>query len=112
MAEDEEVPCLYSGFVVDSDKAGSFYQQQKHYLHKLEHLPSDASFSAFRSMRMKLAWLAHTRPDCLFEISQLAQVTEDRFKENKVTIIKRLNRVVDFSLRNHFALKIPKLDRK
>ena len=60
-------------------------------------------------MRMKLAWLSHTRPDCVYEISQLAQVTEDRFEKSKREEITRLNRAIQFSIDNRVSLKIPKL---
>ena len=50
---------------------------------RLEELPAQCSFRAFRSMRMKSAWLADTRTDCLFEISQLAQ-RKRRWREREV----------------------------
>lgn len=68
MTPDKELPCMYSGFVLDKGSDGDFLQHQQHYLRKVEELPSDASLSAFRSMRIKLALLSHTRPDCRFEI--------------------------------------------
>jgi len=61
-------------------------------------------------MRMKLAWLANTRPDCLFDISQAAQVTEDRFNNCSKDCIKQLNRAVKFALDKRLSLKIPNLD--
>ena len=38
---------------------------------KLESLDSECSFGDFRSMRMRVAWLANTRPDMLFEYLSL-----------------------------------------
>ncbi len=67
------------------DREGRLEQNQHFYLEKLEKLPLDASFTDFRSMRMRLAWLANTRPDCVYEISQLAQVTEERFLTDEVS---------------------------
>lgn len=89
-ADDETPPCTFTGFALSRGKDGCLMQDQHGYLRKLESLPCDASFSEFRSMRMKLAWLANTRPDCLFEISQLAQVTETMFSKGHRDIIKRL----------------------
>lgn len=61
-------------------------------------------------MRMKLAWLANTRPDCMFEISQLAQVTDEMFSKDSVQHIKRLNKTVVYATSHPITLKIPKLD--
>ena len=78
MGEDEHVPCTFSGFSLARGKNGSLEQNQHFYLQKLERLHLEVSFSEFWSMHMRLAWLANTRTDCQLEISQLAQVTEDR----------------------------------
>eukprot|EP00171_Calliarthron_tuberculosum_P022721 IDg22721t1 len=61
-------------------------------------------------MRMKLAWLANTRPDCLLNISQLAQVTEARFDDNRKSVIKQLNSAVKDAVDSQVSLVIPKLD--
>ena len=42
------------------------------YMRKIEQIPSNAELSKFVSKRMKLAWLAKTRPDIVFKISQIA----------------------------------------
>ena len=39
------------------------------YMSKSEQIPSNAEFSTYASMRMKLAWLANIRPDVVLEIS-------------------------------------------
>ena len=41
----------------------------------IEQIPSNAEFSKFASMIMILVWLENTRPDTVFEISQIARVT-------------------------------------
>lgn len=81
MAEDTCPPCSCTGFALSESKNGSTQLEQHVYLRKLEQMPLDASFLHFKSMRIKLAWLSHTRPDCMFEIYQLVQVTEAKFKE-------------------------------
>lgn len=48
-------------------------------------------------MTMKLAWLGNTWPDFLFDISQLAQATDERFTNRKKYIIKPINRAVKFA---------------
>ena len=58
---------------------------------------------------MCLAWLANTRPDCLLEISQLAQVTEQTFRTSKRDVLKRLNGAVKYAVDNRVPLKIRRL---
>jgi len=112
MGDDESLPVTYSGFAARRDSDGSILQDQHAYLTNLEPLPKDATFSAFLSMRMKLAWLANTRPDCLYDISQLAQVTAKRFEENRYEIIRQLNKALKYAVDNPISLRIPKLDRE
>eukprot|EP00737_Agarophyton_chilense_P000247 gb/GEZJ01000282.1/.p1 GENE.gb/GEZJ01000282.1/~~gb/GEZJ01000282.1/.p1 ORF type:complete len:768 (+),score=79.54 gb/GEZJ01000282.1/:1785-4088(+) len=111
MDTDKTLPCSFTGFSLKSSGDGEMEQDQHNYMRNLEHLGQDGSFSQFRSMRMKLAWLANTRPDCLFEISQLAQITEDRYLSSPREAVKRLNRAVKFAVDNRLSLRIRKLDR-
>lgn len=67
-------------------------------------------FSKFRSMSMSQAWLANTRPECLFEISQLAQVTKHMFKSDKNKLLHQLIRALKYAIENRILLKIRKLD--
>ena len=87
MAEDVRPPCNFTGFALHRSNDGSMQMKQHVYLRQLEELPMDSKFSRFRSMRMKLASLSHTRPDCMFEVSQLAQATEDKFMQNQRVLI-------------------------
>lgn len=77
----------------------------------MEKLDKSAPFKEFRSMRMKLALPVNTRPDCQLEISQLAQVTEERFHKNKPSLIFQLNKATKYAVENGVALKIPALNR-
>ena len=63
-------------------------------------------------MRMRLAWLSNSRPDCLFEISQIAHVTESMFEGSKKQVIKRLNKAVKYAINNQLSLKIRRLETK
>ena len=112
MGEDESIPCNFTGFALKRDADGDLSIDQHAYLRKLEELPPDASFSHFRSMRMRLAWLSNSRPDCLFEISQLAQVTEQMFTSCRRNVINRLNKTVRFAKGNKVSLKIRNLDKE
>ena len=90
MGEDEHIPCTISGFSIARGKDGSLEQSQHFYLQKQERLHLYASVSEFRSMCMRLSWLANTRQDYQFEISQRAQVTEDRYLNEQPVIVRRL----------------------
>lgn len=60
--------------------------------------PIDALFLNFKSICMKLAWLAHTKPDVLFEVSQLAQVVELIFDAISRKDLQRRNFALKFFL--------------
>ena len=91
MKEPTSLPCEFSGFRLNFNDDAIMVQTQTHYTNKLFNLEIDATFTMFLSMRMHLAWLSHTRPDCLFEISRMAQITEDTFNSTKPTGVKTLN---------------------
>ena len=112
MGEDEHTPCTLSGFSLAHGKDGSLEQNQHFYLQKLERLHFHASFAEFRSMRMRLAWLANTRPNCQFEISQPAQVTEDRYLAEQPAIVRRLKRATRYATDRCVSLKIAALDQE
>ena len=59
---------------------------------------------------MRLAWLSNTQPDLLFEISQCAQVTFERFKTKVQAFWKRLNSAIRYANNNFAHLKFPKLE--
>ena len=63
-------------------------------------------------MRTKLAWLSNTRPDCLSEISQLAQVTEEKYNTEGSVVIRRINRAIRYVVQNRMALKVPSLNKE
>ncbi len=73
-SSDDATPFTFAGFTVSNPRDGSLTMDQAFYLEKIECLESGCSFSEFRSTRMRVARLANTRPDMLFEISELAQV--------------------------------------
>ena len=56
-------------------------------------------------MRRRLAWLANTRPDMQFEISQLAQVRNDAAAH-----LKNLNTIMRYAHDKVAHLLFPKLD--
>lgn len=96
MAEELGLPFEFIVFSLMRDKDGDFILDQHHYLRKLECLPIRTSFKQFTSMRMRLAWLENSRPDCFFEIAQLAEATEDMFTSQSGAYIRRLNKAVNY----------------
>ena len=112
MAEDQEPPCTFTGFSLRYNEYGEIVQDQHAYLQNLEKLGADATFSEFRSMRMKLAWLSNTRPDCLLEISQLAQVAEEIFNSSRREVIRRLNKATRYAVDHKAPIRVPKLDKQ
>lgn len=59
---------------------------------------------------MSPAWLSNSLPDCLFDISQLAQIEETICKEDKTSAISKTNKAIRRALDNHLELKIKSLD--
>ena len=78
MADDESLPCIFTGFRLELSERSSLSIDQHSYIKGILAPRLDARFSDFASLRMKLAWLTHTRPDCSYEVSQMAQVTTVR----------------------------------
>ncbi len=110
MGEDEKIPCTFSGFSFERNKDGCLEQHHNFYLRKLEKLRLESPFTKFRSTRMRLALLSNARPDRQLETSHLAQVTKDRFKDQRPAIIRRLNKATKYAVDNRISLKIPQLD--
>ena len=107
---DEDLPLTFSGLHISRNNDGTLSVDQEYYNKKLEELDSPEDYSKFRSMRMRLAWMANTRPDMLLEISQIAQITLERFKQGAQAHWKRLNSAISYAHNNVAHLKIPKLD--
>lgn len=83
---------------------------QNDYVNRLKLVPTTCDFDSFRTVRAKLLWASHTRPDISFAASRLAQVTSTSFDPGT---IKLCNKVIKH-LKAHpeLALRYPKLDKK
>ena len=108
---DDDLPVTFAGFEIARESDGSFTIDQTFYLKRLEQLDLSSTFENFRSLRMKVAWLANTRPDLQFEISQLAQVTQERFAKESKEFLKRLNSATRYAYDNVAHLKFQMLDQ-
>ena len=107
---DQSLPLTFAGVSINRHQDGKLSMDQTFYLQKLECIESSSDFQSFRSMRMRVAWLANTRPDMQFEISQLAQVTKERFDADPMAHIKKLNNSIRYAHDNIAHLPFPKLD--
>lgn len=83
-----------------------------HHYNKPEMLLTQARKSITRSYVLRISiyvnlldWFANTLLDHLFEISQLFQVTEERFNNKRVSIIRRMNRITMYATDNPLLLK-------
>ena len=106
----DSLPLTFAGLTVSKRHEGFLSIDQTFYLGKLECLESTSSFSNFRSIRMRVAWIADTRPDLQFEISRLAEVTGGVFKQDATAHIKRLDTIVRYAHEIIASLPFPKLD--
>ena len=64
---------------------------------KLTQLRENATFKESSSRRILLAWISNTRPDILYEIFQLAQVTQMRFDEQPKKIVRIIKEAVRYA---------------
>ena len=69
----KQAPFTFAGMHVTESDIMHLIDQDFHWS-KVEHIPSNNEFSKYASMRMKLAWLASTRSDVVFQISLIAQL--------------------------------------
>ena len=107
----EVPPFTFAGFRISPNDDNSFTIDQNFYLPKLEELGHSIEFSTFRSMRMNVAWLANTRPDMQFEISQLTQITQKMFDSNAKAYVKQINSLVRYAHNNVAHIQFPSLVR-
>ena len=74
-----------------TESENTYHIDQDFYMDKMEQIPSYTEFSKFTSTRMKLSWLANTRPNKVLEISRIAQVTRAMYEKDIGLHCKRLN---------------------
>lgn len=91
--DEDERPCSSTCFLIAPRPFDDISICRTDYANKLRLMQTDGSYFLSRSVRMKLACLSHTRPDTLFEVSQLSQVTSVRFDEEPKRYIRDSNKV-------------------
>ena len=80
---------------------------QGFYMRKIGQIPSNAEYSKFASFIMKLAWLTNTRPDIIFEISQIIQVTRTMNEKDITKYCKRLHKAIKYIYDQNASIRIP-----
>lgn len=106
MGENEQILCTFSVFSIDIDKDNCLSKNQKFCMKKIEKISLDSTFNLFH-----LAWIANTLPEFQLEISQLAQVTEERFDNEKLYLIRYLKKLTQYAIDNNIVLRIPQLNK-
>jgi Reverse transcriptase (RNA-dependent DNA polymerase) len=81
-----------AGIEFQSDNDGIRVNQSQ-YLLSLRPLPTDASFEDFRSARMKLMWLVHSRPDVAYSAASAAKITAEQWP-SATGAIRRFNATI------------------
>lgn len=69
-----------------------FVLNQARYYRSMDVLPECTEYEEFISLRHKLAWLCHTRPDLLAPANIMSQVTKERFEVKNIKLINRIIR--------------------
>lgn len=89
-----------------TDKSGRKVCQKK-YTERLKFILKTSTFHEFRSLRARVAWLVHTRPDISCAVFFAAQITE-RIHDTQCK--QALNRTVKHLKTAELQLRLAKLD--
>ena len=87
-------PCDCTRFCLDVSEENTLTLDQNSYLDTIRPTSSDAEWFEFASLRIRLSWLTHTRPDCVLEVSQIAQATKDMFERDITPFMKKFSKLV------------------
>ena len=105
---DDVAKFVYTGIMCDSSNPKNRTLSQSHYIGKLHYLKTDSRFDEYRSLRAKLMWATHTRPDIACAVSMASQTTRETFNQQDVT---SLNKIISYLRRSReVTLQYPKLD--
>lgn len=101
---------LATGYRIARNFEGYLVISQTEYVDKLRLMATNRTFCLSTSVRMKPAYLWHTRPDVIFEVSQLSQVTVQRFAEHPKRFIRDSNKLIKAAKLYKIRLFIPSLE--
>ena len=109
ITSDDATDFVYCGILCDTSNPKRRPLSQAQYIKKLQYLQPHDGFSAFRSLRARLMWVVHTRPNIACAASFASQVTANVVRAEAVTF---LNKVVKYlRLSPEVTLLFPKLDQ-
>lgn len=98
----------YTGIQCDTSNPRLRRLSQYHYISRLQALKKYDSFTTFRSMRARLAWVTHTRPDITCAVFKAAQITSGHHNSGCNLF---LNRILRYLKRTpQISLQFHKLD--
>lgn len=81
------LPIYFTGCYLHFHKDHLVQQSKLHYVHKLEYLDQDVSFTSLRSIRMHLAWNSHTKPYCaIWNFNTCVFVPETEYPNSNVAM--------------------------
>ena len=104
----EDTPFVFTDLeVTQNDMSHSL--GQKEYISRLKLPRPDLTFDEYRSMRAKLAWVVHSRPDIAFAVSTAAQATEKTFGYESIKLINKI--IKHLPNTNSIRVKYPQLDQ-
>jgi hypothetical protein len=99
----------FAGTEIDKTEDG-FIVHQGEYCGKIPLLKPTSDFQEFSSIRARLTWATHTRPDICCAVNQAAQATQSRFEEDPTTCVKDINKITKHLHSLDLPLKFSKLD--
>lgn len=96
----------------DSNRTQWIFQvHQKEYINRLKQIKS-TSWTQFTSMRAKLMWLTHTRPDICWSVAKACQVNKEKIENSEGEYGRDLNKVIkELHATAGKCLKYPTLDK-
>ena len=105
---DDVAKFVYTSIICDSSNPMNRTLSQSHYIRQLHYLKGECSFDEYRSLRAKLIWATHTRPDIACAVSMASQTMRETFNQQEVT---SLNMIIRYLRRSsNITLQYPKLD--
>ena len=104
----EDTPFVFTGLEATKNEL-SHSLGQKGYISRLKLLRPDSTFDEYRSMRTKLAWVVHSRPDIACAVSMAAQATEKTFGNESIKLIHRIIKHLQNTI--SIRMKYPQLDQ-
>lgn len=73
-------------------------------------MPTDETFSYFRSSRINFAWICNSRRDLSCGVSTLAKVIEADFNSRQKKMVKRVNKLLLYARKNPVQLILELID--